>query len=432
MVLSVGLETPPDLVDLARSLDIDLTLGNFCKTDIFNPVTTSREGIFACGAFQDPKDIPQSVIDASAAAAAAGEMLTSARNTMTKSKKVIPETNVVGERPKIGVFVCKCGSNIAGVVDVPAVRDYAATLPYVDYISDNMYTCSQDTQDTMTRIIQEQHLNRVVVAACTPKTHEPLFQETLINAGLNKYLFEMTNIRNHDSWVHKNNPEMATEKAKDLVRMAVAKVALMEPLIETELTVNHTAMVIGGGIAGLTTAQSLANQGYETHLIEQNGNLGGQALNLFHTAQGDNIQEKLSELISSVEKNDNVKIHLNTKLTNVDGFVGNFKSTLTSGDNFEELEHGIAVLATGAAPYTPTEYEYGKDPNILTTLELDQKLIADDPMLSKLDSALFIQCVGSREPERMYCSRVCCTHSIENALELKKRNPGYERLYSLP
>ena len=423
IVLSIGLETPPELVDLAKRLNIELTPGNFAKTGSFNPVATSREGIFVCGAFQGPKDIPQSVIDASAAASAAGEMLTSARNTLHKTKEVIPETNVVGERPKIGVFVCKCGSNIAGVVDVPAVRDYAAGLPYVEFVTDNMYTCSQDTQDTMTQIIQQKGLNRVVVAACTPKTHEPLFQETLTNAGLNKYLFEMTNIRNQDSWVHKNNPKLATEKAKDLVRMAVAKVALMEPLKETKLTVNQTAMVIGGGIAGLSSAKSLAVQGYETHLIEQNAQLGGQALNLYHTAQGEDIQQNLSELIRSVEQNDNVKIHLNTKLTNVDGFVGNFTSTLSSNGNAEELEHGIAVLATGAAPYVPTEYSYGKDSRILTSLELDQKLIADDPMLKKLSSALFIQCVGSREPERPYCSRVCCTHSIENALELKKLNP---------
>ena len=364
------------------------------------------------------------MIDASAAAAAAGEMLTIARNTMTKTKEIVPETNVVGERPKIGVFICKCGTNIAGVVDVPGVRDYAAGLPYVEYVNDNLYTCSQDTQDIMTQIIQEQNLNRVVVAACTPKTHEPLFQETLINAGLNKYLFEMTNIRNHDSWVHKNNPELATEKAKDLVRMAVAKVALMEPLIETELTVHQTAMVIGGGISGLSSAQNLANQGYETHLIERDSRLGGQALKLFHTAKGENVQENVAALIASVENNKKVHIHLDTELTGVEGFVGNFVSTLTQNGNSETLEHGIAVLATGAMPYTTTEYDYGKDSRILTALELDQKLIADDPMLKKLNSAVFIQCVGSREPERMYCSRVCCAHSIENALELKKRDPN--------
>jgi heterodisulfide reductase subunit A len=423
IVLSIGLETPPELVDLARRLDIELTPGNFCKTESFNPVATSREGIFVCGAFQGPKDIPQSVIDASAAAAAAGEMLTSARNTMTRKKEKVPETNVMGDRPKIGVFVCKCGSNIAGVVDVPAVRDYAAALPYVEYVSDNMYSCSQDSQQTMAQIIQQKGLNRVVVAACTPKTHEPLFQETLINAGLNKYLFEMTNIRNHDSWVHKNNPKLATEKAKDLVRMAVAKVALMEPLKETELSVHQTAMVIGGGISGITAAKSLADQGYETHLIERSDRLGGQAVNLFHTAQGDDIQQKLSALIGSVEGNENVKIHLNTEITKVEGFVGNFVSTLSNNGATETLEHGIAVLATGAAPHVPTEYDYGKNPRVLTTLELDRKLIADDPGLKQLNAAVFIQCVGSREPQRQYCSRVCCTHSIENALELKKRNP---------
>ena len=423
IVLSIGLETPPELVDLAGRLNIDLTPGNFAKTDAFNPVATSREGIFVCGAFQGPKDIPQSVIDASAAASAAGEMLTSARGTMTKTKEVIPETNITGERPRIGVFVCKCGSNIAGVVDVPSVRDYAADLPYVEFATDSLYSCSQDTQETMAQIIQQKKLNRVVVAACTPKTHEPLFQETLVNAGLNKYLFEMTNIRNHDSWVHKNNPAMATSKAKDLVRMAVSKVALMEPLKETELTVNPRAMVIGGGIAGMTAASSLANQGYETHLIERNAQLGGQAINLFHTAQGDNIQQKLAEIITSVETNDNIKIHLDTEIANVDGFVGNFTTTLSSNGDSQELEHGVAVLATGASPYTPKEYEYGKTPNILTTLELDKKLIADDPMLKKMNAAAFIQCVGSREPQRQYCSRVCCTHSIENALELKKLNP---------
>ncbi len=423
IVLSVGLETPPELVDLARRLDIELTPGNFSKTDTFNPVATSREGIFVCGAFQGPKDIPQSVIDASAAAAAAGEMLTSARNTMIRKKEVVPEVNIIGERPKIGVFVCKCGSNIAGVVDVPAVRDYAAGLPYVEYVSDSLYSCSQDSQQTMAQIIQQKNLNRVVVAACTPKTHEPLFQETLISAGLNKYLFEMTNIRNHDSWVHKNNPRMATEKAKDLVRMAVAKVALMEPLKETELSVHQTAMVIGGGISGMTTAASLADQGYETHLVERTDRLGGQALNLFHTALGDDIQQKLAEMVRSVEENSNIKIHLNTEIANVEGFVGNFLSTLSGNGTEEKLEHGIIVMATGAAPYTPTEYAYGTDTRILTTLELDRKLINDDPDLKALNAAAFIQCVGSREPERQYCSRVCCTHSIENALELKKRNP---------
>ena len=426
IVLSIGLQTDPEVIALADKLGIELTEGNFCKTDTFSPVQTSREGVFVCGAFQGPKDIPQSVVDASAAASAAGESLSSARNTLTQKAEVVPQTNVVGDRPKIGVIVCKCGINIAGVVDVPAVRDYAATLPYVDYVADNLYACSQDSQEAMSALIAEKGLNRVVVAACTPKTHEPLFQETLINAGLNKYLFEMCNIRNHDSWVHKNNPDLATAKAKDLVRMAVSKVALMQPLAEAELNVNQTALVVGGGIAGMTAAKSMASQGYTTHLIEAGEQLGGNAHRIFKTAEGDRVADKLASLVQAVEADDRINIHLNTRLTSVDGFVGNFKSTLKNKDSATDLEYGVAVIATGGTDLKPDEYSYGKDPRILTSLELDQKLIADDPALKQIKSAVFIQCVGSREPERQYCSRVCCTHSIDNALELKKINPDMD------
>jgi heterodisulfide reductase subunit A len=423
VVLSVGLETPPELIELARNLDIDLTEGQFCETDSFHPVTTSKKGIYVCGAFQGPKDIPQSVIESSSAAAEAGALLSQARNTLTKEKEVPQERNISGERPRIGVFVCQCGINISGIVDVPAVRDYAGSLPYVEYITDNLYTCSQDTQETMTQVIKENNLNRIVVAACTPKTHEPLFQETLTAAGLNKYLFEMTNIRNQDSWVHKDNPDMATEKAKDLVRMAVAKVALMESLEEAELDVNQRALVIGGGISGMASAKSLSDQGYQVDLVERSAHLGGMARHLFRTWKGEDIQENLADLIKSVESDSNVKVHLDTELTNVEGFVGNFKTTLSSSGREETVEHGIAIIATGANEYQPDEYLYGEDPRVLTHLELDQKFIENDPSLKEIKTAVFIQCVGSREPERPYCSRVCCTHAIESALHLKEINP---------
>ncbi len=426
IVLSIGMETSPEVIELAKKLKIDLTEGNFCQTSSFAPVATSRKGIYVCGAFQGPKDIPQSVVDSSAAASAAGEILSSARNTLIKKKEVVPEVNVVNERPRIGVFVCHCGINIAGVVDVPAVAEYAATLPYVEFATDNLYSCSQDTQDTMAKIISEKGLNRVVVAACTPKTHEPLFQETLINAGLNKYLFEMANIRNQDSWVHKNNPELATKKAKDLIRMAVHKVALMAPLKEAELEINQTAMVVGGGISGMAAARSLARQGYQTHIIEKDTQLGGQARKIYRTASGDSVPEKLAGLIDDVQKNKNIHIHLETEIKQVEGFVGNFETTLAVNGNEEILDHGVALMATGGAPYQPEEYNYGTEPRILTSLELDQKFIEDDAVLKGLNTAVFIQCVGSREPQRPYCSRVCCTHSVDNALELKKLNPDME------
>jgi len=423
IVLSIGLEISPEIVAMAKKLGIELTDGNFAKTSSFKPVETNRKGVFVAGAFQGPKDIPQAVVDSSAAAGEASAFLASARNTRTKKPEVIPETNIIGERPRIGVFVCKCGTNIAGVINVPAVRDYAATLPYVEYYSDNLYSCSQDTQDTISQIIKKHRLNRIVVAACTPKTHEPLFQETLINAGLNKYLFEMTNIRNHASWVHKDSPELATQKAMELVRMAVAKVALMEPLEEAELQVKPVAMVIGGGISGITSAKNLAEQDYEVHLIERDARLGGQANKLFHTYKDEVIAQELASLINDVENNEKVHIHLNTTLENVEGFVGNFTSELLNGDKASTLEHGVAIIATGAQGHTPDEYCYGKDDRIITSLDLDKKFIEKDDSLKELGSAVFIQCVGSREKERPYCSRVCCTHSIDNALELKKINP---------
>jgi len=427
VVLSIGLETPPELVDLSHDLGIELTEGNFCETSSFSPVTTSRNGIFVSGAFQNPKDIPQSVIDASAAACAAGEALSGARHTLTKIKEIIPETNITGQRPSIGVFICRCGINIAGVVDIDRVRDYAADLPYVNYVTDNLYTCSQDTQDTMSQVIKEQNLNRIVVAACTPKTHEPLFQETLINASLNKYLFEMVNIRNQDSWVHKDNPELATEKAKDLVRMAVAKVALMDPLQESTLEIDQGALVIGGGISGLTTAKTLSAQGYPVCLVERSSALGGQALNLFRTWKGEDVQQHLVDLVSAVNSDPNIDVCLDTEVAEVEGFVGNFKTTLASRKGEEKtLEHGVAVISTGASEYQPDEYLYGKDSRVLTHLELDRKFLANDPSLKEIKTAVFIQCVGSREPERPYCSRVCCTHTMESALHLKDLNPQVE------
>ena len=423
IVLSVGLQTSSEAAELADRLGLEKTLGNFSKTETFKPVASSREGIYVCGAFQGPKDIPQAVVDGSAAAAAAGEILSQARNTATKVPEIVPETNVINERPRVGVFVCRCGINIAGVVDVPAVAEYAKTLPYVEYATDNLYSCSQDTQETLSQIIKQKNLNRVVVAACTPKTHEPLFQETLINAGLNKYLFEMANIRNHDSWVHKNNPELATKKAKDLVRMAVSKVTLMNPLEETELEINQTAMVVGGGISGMAAARSLAKQGYETHIIERSDRLGGQAQNLHRTAKGEDIPQKLSNLIAEIERLKKIHVHLDTEITNVDGFVGNFETTLSSNGTQDVLEHGVAIMATGASPLKPNEYSYGQDLRIITALDLDRKFMEKDPFLKKINTAVFIQCVGSREPDRMYCSRVCCTHSVDSALNLKRLNP---------
>ncbi len=426
VVLSVGLETDRSVQELARRLDLKLNDNLFCESSSFDPVAGNRPGVFVCGAFQAPKDIPQSVMEASAAAAAAGSFLASARSTLTREKQVPTQLNVVGERPRIGVFVCSCGINISGVVDVKAVREYARSLPFVEFVTDNLYTCSQDTQVSMKGVIEEHDLNRIVVAACTPRTHEALFQETLADAGLNKYLFEMANIRNQDSWVHSGNPEQATEKAKDLVRMAVAKVALLEPLQEPELSVTQKAVVIGGGVSGMVAARAMADQGYPVHLIESSDRLGGQALQLFQTWRGEDIRERVGALEQGVVSHPNITVHLNSSIASVEGFVGNFKTVLQNGGARETIEHGVAVIATGAREWKPDEYRYGSDPRIVTHQELDCRFAAGDPTLKDVKSAVFIQCVGSREPHRPYCSRVCCTHSAESALELKRLQPDCE------
>jgi heterodisulfide reductase subunit A len=425
VVLSVGLGPRDQAVSLAKKLDVDLNHYQFSKSWDFDPVQSSRAGIYVCGALDEPKDIPTSVIDASAAAGKVGTRLADARGTLTKTKELPPEIDIKGEPPRIGVFVCCCGTNIAGFVDVPAVVEYAKTLPNVVYAEQNMFSCSQDTQTQISATIKEHRLNRVVVTACTPKTHEPLFQETLTNGGLNKYLFEMANIRNQCSWVHKDDMDKATEKSKDLLQMAVAKVALHEPLAEPRMKVNQATLVIGGGVAGMTAAKTLAAQGYKTYLVEKNAQLGGQALNLNETWQAEPVGPFLDKLVNDVKSDENIEIFLNAKVDNVDGFIGNFKTTLQTNGDSQFLEHGVTLIASGAEEFKPDDYLYGQDQRVLTGLEL-QKRIRDGNELGACRTAVFVQCVGSRIPERPYCSKVCCTQSIKSALSLKAQKPDMD------
>jgi heterodisulfide reductase subunit A len=422
VVLSVGLGARQQAVTLAEKLHIDLNHYQFARASGFDPVQSSRPGIYVCGAFQEPKDIPSSVIDASAAAGKVGTKLFDARRTLTKTKTLPAEIDVKGEPARIGVFVCCCGTNIAGFVDVPAVVEYAKTLPHVVHAEQNLFSCSQDTQTQISATIKEHRLNRVVVAACTPKTHEPLFQETLINGGLNKYLFEMANIRNQCSWVHKEDMDTATEKSKDLLQMAVAKVALHEPLVEPRMKINQAALIIGGGVAGMTAARTLAAQGYKTFLVEKNERLGGRALHLHQTWQSEPVRPFLEQLIADVTSNSDIEVFLESRVTGVDGFIGNFKTTIQSDGETKLLEHGVTVLASGAEEFKPEDYLYGRDERVLTGLEL-QKKILDGDGFDSCRTAVFVQCVGSRIPERPYCSKVCCTQSIKSALSLKVKNP---------
>jgi heterodisulfide reductase subunit A len=426
VVLSVGMEVAPELMALAKTLGVSLNSDLFADTSSFTPVSTSKPGVFVCGAFQGPKDIPQSVMEASAAASAASEMLSAARYSLAKKKPVFAERDVAQEEPRIGVFVCSCGVNIASVIDVEAVRDYAQTLPHVAFVENNLFTCSQDTQELIKDRIREHQLNRVVVASCTPRTHEPTFQETIKEAGLNKYLFQMANIRDQGSWVHQNEPAAATHRAKDQVRMAVATAALQLPLQEFDLPVTKAGLIIGGGVAGMEAALGLANQGYDVALVEKKDFLGGHARKLNHTWNGEAVQPYVDDLVQRVTTHPKVQVHLNAEVTGVTGFVGNFVSTIASEGRETEMAHGAAIIAIGGHSYKPKEYLYKENPRVLLSLEMDQALREKNPLVTGAQSAAFIQCVGSREPERPYCSRVCCTHSVENALRLKEINPDMD------
>jgi heterodisulfide reductase subunit A-like polyferredoxin len=424
VVLSVGLTADPQAIALARRLGIALNHDGFVQTKSTRPVQTSREGVYVCGAFQEPKDIPHSVMEASAAAACATESLAAARWSLTQTKELPPEIDFSGHPPRIGVFVCNCGINIGGVADVPAVRDYARSLPHVIHVEDNLFTCSQDNQDHIKAVIREQNINRVVVASCSPRTHEPLFQETIREAGLNKYLFEMANIRDQNTWVHMNDPAKATQKAKDLVRMAVAKAAFIEPLYPVSVPVTKSALVVGGGVAGMEAALGVAQQGCDVHLVEKESRLGGNARLLRATWQGDDIGAYLEDLVAKVQRHSRIRVHLNTTVSGTECSLGNMISSLTgdSGEN-HRIAHGVKILATGAREYSPTEYLYGRHPGVMTHLDLDAALTRNHKQLSAAQCAVFIQCVGSRTSERPYCSKVCCTHSLKGALALKALNP---------
>ncbi len=424
VVLSVGLTADPEAVDLARRLGVILNPYGFVQTRSTAPVQSSREGIYVCGAFQEPKDIPHSVMEASAAASCATERLAAARWSLTQTRELPPETDVSGQPVRVGVFVCNCGINIGGVADVPAVRDYARGLPYVVHVEDNLFTCSQDNQEHIKAVIKEKNINRVVVASCSPRTHEPLFQETIREAGLNKYLFEMANIRDQNTWVHMNNPEKATQKAKDLVRMAVAKAAFIEPLYHVTVPITKSALVVGGGVAGMEAALGVAQQGCDVHLVEKDSRLGGNARHLLATWQGDDLQAYLKDLIEKIQRHPHIQVHLNTQVTATHGSLGNITTRLTDESGRElDIAHGVTILATGAREYKPTEFLYGKHPNVMTHLDLDAALRRGDERLQKAGCAVFIQCVGSRNEERPYCSKTCCTHSLKGALALKAANP---------
>ncbi|GFP34632.1 hypothetical protein HKBW3S43_00425 [Candidatus Hakubella thermalkaliphila] len=419
VILSLGFRPPSAAARIAERAGIELNEYGYPATDPMLPVSSSREGVFVSGAFSGPKDIPETVIEASAAAACASEILKSARHTLTRKKEYPPEKPVMDEEPRVGVFVCHCGRNIASVVRVPEVVEHARMIPGVVLADEFLYACAQDSIEKIKEAVKDHNLNRVVVASCTPRTHEPLFKEVLREAGLNPYLFELANIREHSSWVHQDFPDEATSKAEDLVSMAVARARLLEPLFTSFSEIDHIALVVGGGLAGMTAALSLAEQGFSVHLVEREQELGGNYRQVLIPLESENPALFLENLVSQVLRHPDITVHTETEVAESAGYKGNYRTTLKKGDRLTQVRHGALIIATGAREMTPKEYLYGEHDHVITQTEFEERLAREDVP----DSVVMIQCVGSRDQEHPYCSRICCTQAVKNALHLKQLKP---------
>ncbi|MBU1965448.1 MAG: FAD-dependent oxidoreductase, partial [Proteobacteria bacterium] len=428
-ILSVGICSPGQAGELAGVLGVELNRWGFCSTQDFHPLETNRPGVYVCGSFAEPKDIPDSVIQAGGAAAKALALLGDARGTLVRAKEYPPEREIpAGEEPRIGVFVCSCGSNIAATVDVKALVEHALALPHVVHAENTIYTCSTDSLKTIQNRLQELNLNRLVVSSCSPRTHEPLFQETIREAGLNKYLFEMANIRDQCSWVHMGEREAATEKAKHLMAMAVACVARLEPLHRTERGLVKKCLVVGGGLAGMTSALNLARQGFPVTLVEREKQLGGLLRRRYFSAEGGDPQQLLRDLVSQVAAHPLIDVLCGYEAAKHSGAMGNFQTTLaeTGGPRQAVIEHGTTIIASGGREYRGRARLQGDDGRVITQEEMEERLFARHPSVMEAGSLVMIQCAGPWDDDPtvpFYCSRVCCAAALKNALKAKELNP---------
>jgi len=423
LVLSTAIMPSSENKRMAGILDIEVDESGFFKSSsiLDDPIRSTRDGVYLAGCNQGPKDIPDSVAMGSGAAACAMLPIVDREKTPKVEKPV--EKDVLGKEPRIGVFICHCGKNIANYVDVNAVREYVETLPNVVFATNEMFVCSEDIQKKMKEIVEEQNLNRVVVAACSPRTHGPLFQDTLVGAGLNKYLFEMANIRNQCSWVHSHEPEAATDKAMDLIRISVVKAGMLEPLEERTVEVTPKTLIIGGGLSGMRAATALSDMGIDSFLIEKGPELGGVLRDLHSLFPLEvDAKEVIGPLIERVNSDEHITVYTSAELKDVDGFIGNFKGDVTTPDGDIVLEFGTVIVATGFREIDLDGlFCYGQSPKIVTQLELEKMMQEGNTPEAK--NIVIVNCVGAMDEKRPYCCRVGCGVSIKNAKLLKEANP---------
>jgi len=443
VVLAVGFEPPQGFRELAEGLAVNLNSYGFGVTDSFRPVESSRPGIFVSGAFREPKDIPETVVEASAVAASALRMVGRHpvdRNAgeSTEGQALSEERDIVLEWPRVGVFLCDCRGEIGSVVDLGELSEYADGLRDVALVQTMDNACLVSGRQQIVEAIEQGELNRVVIAGCPAREYQHGFEQMMREAGLSPDLMERVNLRGEVAWVHGGNGkdaghraairQQATAKAKALVAMAVAGVRLEQPVHSESRELSQRVLVIGGGVAGLTAALSLADMGYEVDLVEQSNELGGQLRLLRYTLTGEDPVVFLNKLIEDVEANHLIRVHREARVENVIGWVGQYETSVLLADGEREAStHGAVIVATGGHEVTPHEYLYGEDPRVVTQRELESMLESGEEVPSDV---VMIQCVGSREPERPYCSRVCCTKAVTNALRVKERDPE-ARVYVL-
>ncbi len=431
VVLAVGLRPKARLGEWAARLGLEVNDHGFLQEGRPFFPASSREGVFVGGAAQEPMDITGTVASAGAAAQAAAQLLSVSPRPAVMREVSAQELRTEAGLLKIGVFLCHCGTNIANIIDLARLSDLVRDLPEVAHVEDFLFSCSTDATRRMARTIQEQGLNRVVVAACSPRTHEPVFRQVLAAAGLNPGYLAFANVREQCAWVHQGDPQRALAKAVDLVAMAVRRAAHLTPIAPAHYPVIPRALVLGGGAAGMSAALALADQGFHTYLVERTSSLGGMTRSLHSTLEGLNPARFIQDLEARLLHHPNVEVLTRTELVSLEGAVGRFRSVvqrLRHGERRERrLEHGVVVVATGAREMRPRGmYLYGEDPRVLTQLELEEKIGLGARELDQARRLVMIQCVGSRSPEHPYCSRLCCSEALKNALLLKKRYPLME------
>ena len=423
VVLSTGFKIADDVRELSVKMGLTLNPSGFAVTDEFSPVETSKAGIYVCGMTESPKDIPETMVQASAAACMAGKDLEV--SVKDPDSELPPERDVTDEALRIGVFICDCGENIGGVLDVAEVAEYSKTLPHVVVAEPKGHGCSRESIEQIQQSIIDNGLNRVVIGGCSPRTHEAKFQEAIRKAGLNKYLVEIANIRDQATWVHAQLPKKATEKAKELMRMAVGAVAEANPLKDNSLPINKDVLVVGGGVTGMTASLCLADQGFKVYLAEKTDSLGGIAKNIHKTLTGADVQPFVNDLVEKTRANKNIQVVTRALIVDHSGMPGMFKTGMQVGHQmfYRTITHGVTIMATGALANRPRQYLLDESKAVGTQLETDTLLAEHPEVVKGWDNVVMIQCVGSRIPENPNCSRICCQAAIKNALRIRKLNP---------